>query len=122
MNGTPYPASLPYSGIDRNARDHSSRAAVHATTSAPTQRELVYAAICESPHGLTDREIQDLLGLDGSTERPRRIELYRAQRIVGCGSRVVKGRRAATVWVSTLDWENRDLDPPDEYNRQEVEE
>ena len=42
----------------------------------------------------TDREIQSILGMEGSTERPRRGELVRMVRVRDSGTR----RNGSTVW------------------------
>lgn len=73
-------------------------AAGKAAGNAASIREKVYEAIAAAPNGLTDLEIQDILGLDGSTERPRRIELLGAGRIKATGIRKTPSGRPAMVW------------------------
>jgi hypothetical protein len=81
----------------------TSKAAAEAiTVTAGTLRGKVYAAICTAgPTGHTDQEIQKLLGMDPSTERPRRIELTRAKLVADSGlTRETESGRRATVWVA----------------------
>lgn len=48
---------------------------------------------------MTDAEIQDALGLDGSTQRPRRRELEQAGLVFDSGERrATHTGRAAVVW------------------------
>lgn len=64
-------------------------------------RERVYRAIADAgERGMTDDELQVELALEGSTERPRRVELVQSHRIVDSGAwrRTRSGRRAA-VWI-----------------------
>ena len=82
--------SLPWSiSTDRNITRVSRDAAIAMAGKAGATRRKVYDAICESTDGLTDREIQNILGMDGSTERPRRLELWRAGLITGDGVRKI---------------------------------
>jgi hypothetical protein len=49
--------------------------------------------------GLTDEEIQDRLGLPGSTERPRRIELWEKGLVwKSTETRLTRSGRQATIW------------------------
>ncbi|MFN9286738.1 MAG: hypothetical protein ACK6EB_01625, partial [Planctomyces sp.] len=50
------------------------------------------------PDGATDEEIASGLGLNPSTERPRRIELARRGLIVTGGTRKTASGRNADVW------------------------
>ena len=71
-------------------------AAIANMPNRETQRARVLAHIEEYPS--TDEQIQDALGMEGSTERPRRVELARAGLIKKVGTaRTRKGRQAA-VW------------------------
>lgn len=50
-------------------------------------------------HGpATDEEIASGLGLNPSTERPRRIELARRGLVIEAGTRKTASKRNATVW------------------------
>jgi hypothetical protein len=63
-------------------------------------REAVYAAISAAPAGLTDEEGQTATGLEGSTYRPRRVELVEAGRVVDSKrTRLTRSGRRAVVWV-----------------------
>jgi hypothetical protein len=64
-------------------------------------RERVYVAIAASPSGMTDDELQAALDLDGSTERPRRLELFEQGRIARTGrTRSTRAGKRAAVWIA----------------------
>ena len=88
---------LPY-----QRHSETSRAAAQAARpNARTAREAVMD--CIRDHGpLADREIQNLLGLEGSSERPRRIELAAAGRIEKAGVKIIDGR-SHTTWQERTD-------------------
>jgi hypothetical protein len=50
------------------------------------------------PQGLTDEEMQQRLGMNPSTQRPRRIELMRRRLVVEAGTRRTASGRMAVVW------------------------
>jgi len=77
----------------------SQEAAFAKKPTATAQRESVFKAICDSPCGLTDGEIQRLLGISGDSERPRRVELANDHRIREAGTRATSSGRQAVVWV-----------------------
>jgi len=91
-------SGLPY---QRHSRTSILAAGV-ASGGAETARERVYQVISQHPEGVTDIEIQEILGMSGDTERPRRIELLDAGRIQAVGFKSVKrpGKRdrVATAW------------------------
>ena len=80
------------------AHSETSREAAEAIKpTASNLRERVYRAIVE--HGpMTDEQIALLLGMNPSTERPRRIELVSAGRVVETGWERTKSGRKATLW------------------------
>jgi hypothetical protein len=51
-----------------------------------------------TPDGLTDEEMARRLGMNPSTQRPRRIELARRGLVVKCGTRRTASGRMADVW------------------------
>ena len=51
-----------------------------------------------TPEGLTDEEMQRRLGMNPSTQRPRRIELARRGMVVEAGTRKTASGRNASVW------------------------
>lgn len=66
-----------------------------ATLNAMQRRVLAYL----EQHGpSTDEEIAAGLGMNPSTERPRRIELARRGLVVEAGERKTASGRKATVW------------------------
>ena len=96
------------SGIAPETWDTSEAAALSVDERKDTQRAEVRAFIAAArADGHTDDEIQEQLGLDGSSERPRRWELWKLGSIEmkrdGRGE-VVKRRtrtqRRAVVWVA----------------------
>lgn len=76
----------------------TSRAAATALPNADTLRSAVLDAI-KAHGGLTDEEVQDTLVMQGSTQRPRRIELVAAGLVVDSGrTRATRSGRQAVVW------------------------
>ena len=67
-----------------------------ATLNAMQRR--VLELLKATPGGLTDEEQQRLLGMNPSTQRPRRIELARRGLVVEAGTRRTSSGRMATVW------------------------
>lgn len=78
----------------------SRAAAVHVAPSADTMRAAVLRVIRESPDGLTDIEIQERLHMNGSTQRPRRVELVERGLVRDSGRK----RRSASG-VACVVWE-----------------
>lgn len=64
-------------------------------------QSIVYCAIIKASQGLTDNEICSITGINGSTVRPRRIELERMGLIVGVGIRKGLNGRNSIVWRNT---------------------
>ena len=85
-------------------RDHgrtAHAAAKDIESVSGAQRRAVYKAILEATAGLTDEEVQIILDLDPSSERPRRVELVRDGLVVDSGrTRLTVSGRKATVWVA----------------------
>lgn len=81
----------------------SKAAAAFASAHAETWLRRVYDAIdAAGPRGLTDEEAQDLLRLNASTQRPRRVTLVDAGRVYDSGlTRLTRSGRKATVWIAT---------------------
>jgi len=87
--------SLPFTGSTDSTRIASQLAAERAGKSAVTERGRVFDCLKSYPlAGATDKEMQTALGMDGSTQRPRRIELLRAGLIRDMGCK----RDGCTVW------------------------
>ena len=91
---------LPFTGTLGLTVATSYEAAEKMAGKAGTKRWNVLIAIAHHPDGLTDKELQALLHMGGSTERPRRIELQRAKLIYASGDRHVQGTRQV-VWSVT---------------------
>jgi len=92
---------LPFTGAVRATRETSLAAAEAMAGKAATLRALVYRTLKDiGPGGLTDDELQVHLGMDGSTERPRRVELLQQGLIEASDAqRKTRSGRLATVWV-----------------------
>ena len=88
---------LPFTGTLSLTVATSYEAAEKMAGKAGTTRWNVLIALAHHPDGLTDKEIQAVLHMAGSTERPRRIELHRAKLIPASGDRQVRGPRQV-VW------------------------
>jgi len=91
---------LPFTGTLGLTVATSYEAAEKMAGKAGTKRWNVLIALAHHPDGLTDKELQALLRMGGSTERPRRIELRRAKLIYASGDRHVQGTRQV-VWSLT---------------------
>jgi predicted ArsR family transcriptional regulator len=71
---------------------------------APTLNAMqrrVLEVLQATPDGLTDEEMQTRLGMNPSTQRPRRIELARRGMVVEAGTRKTASGRMAVVWQAT---------------------
>jgi hypothetical protein len=97
------------SGLSEATRGTSTAAAAtNDESEREIQREQVYAAIrAAGAYGQTDDELQAHLGLNGSSQRPRRVELLRMGRIdqQRTPENVVVKRqtrmgRSAVVWIA----------------------
>ncbi len=96
------------SGLEPETWDTSAAAAISVENAKETQRAEVFAAIrAAGNEGATDDELQERLHLDGSSERPRRWELWKLHRITmrrDARGEVVKRptrtHRRAVVWVA----------------------
>jgi hypothetical protein len=78
-------------------------AAIEAYPATGTQRRRVLHAIATlGEHGATDEELQQILDMNPSTERPRRVELVESGWIEDSeDKRRTKAGRAAVVWCLT---------------------
>lgn len=90
---------LPY----QKHSETSKAAAVQAEKRAPLTRQAVFSAIARKGEvGATDQEVEDWLGMDGSSVRPRRRELQLEGRVVDSGmKRFTRSGGSAVVWVAT---------------------
>ena len=93
--------------------DTSEEAAKSIAPVASRLRELVLTFLQScGAHGATDEEIQQGIGLAGTTQIPRRRELVLAGHVLDTGFRrpTAKGRRA-TVWGATAVLDPQDRGP-----------
>lgn len=96
------------SGLEPETYDTSAAAALSVEDAKDTQRRQVYAAIrAAGQEGATDDELQERLQLDGSSERPRRWELWKLNQITlrrddrgAVVTRPTRTHRRAVVWVA----------------------
>ena len=66
-----------------------------------TQRGRILELLRNSEQGLTDEAMQDLLGMNPNSQRPRRNELVAEGWVVDSGERrSTKGKSNAIVWVA----------------------
>lgn len=88
-------------------RSQTSQEAAHSIREgAPTLRSRVLSLLRARPAGATDEEVQVALGMNPSTERPRRIELCEAGLVVDSGKRrPTASGRMATVWFAPFSGE-----------------
>lgn len=108
--------TLPY--VAHSEPSHEAAAA--ALPRAAHQREQVLAAIrARGDLGLTDEEIQVLLGLSGNSERPRRRELQQRGLIRASDLRrsPAPDRVRATVWVAVWSGQQPELPLPSTRGR-----
>jgi hypothetical protein len=88
------------------AQQHSPTSVAAGEAIAPCsgrlRRAVLDAISAAGARGLTDEEVQIVLAMPSSTERPRRIECVRAGLIVDSGrTRPTRSGRKATVWIAT---------------------
>jgi len=101
MSGEPEPDLFDF--VDLKYQHHSQTslaAAVRNFPRAGTQRRRVFDLLAANPDGFTDHEMQDMLQMNPSTQRPRRIELVEQGWVVDSGitRRTPSGDKAA-VWA-----------------------
>ena len=87
----------------RNHPATSHQAAERILPKSGTLRAKVYAKLKQwGSHGLTDENMQTMLAMNPSTQRPRRIELVEAGLVRDSGRvRLTRSKRNAIVWVTT---------------------
>jgi transcription initiation factor IIE alpha subunit len=103
-----YPATIDYGPLFAT-RAPAARGSVTSAQAADSlgpatlneMQRRVLELLRENPHGMTDEEMQLALGMNPSTQRPRRIELVRRGLVVECGTRRTASGRMASVWKAT---------------------
>lgn len=92
----------PYGGVPHVKGSETSRAAAEAKADAGTLRGWVYRFVKgRGQDGATDHEIDQSLGRELYTLRPRRVELVKLGMLKDSGrTRTTKTGRQATVWVA----------------------
>lgn len=76
-------------------------AAILAYPASGTQRYRVLQTVIASDNGLTDEEMQFALGMNPSTQRPRRVELVDGGFIIDSHQRrKTRSGRTAIVWIA----------------------
>jgi hypothetical protein len=98
-------APLPLFAARAPAVNGSATSAAAADSLGPAMLNAMQRRVLEllqaTPDGLTDEEMQHKLGMNPSTQRPRRIELARRGLVVKCGTRRTASGRNADVWKAT---------------------
>lgn len=91
--------------VRRNARDTSRAAAVSVLPRTGTKRAMVLEAIrYADDEGRTDEELQNQLGMNSSTQRPRRLELVEAGLVIDSGHRRPTSTGSMAIcWIATPD-------------------
>jgi len=85
--------NLPY---QRHSR--TSKAAADSVTGAQTQRQAVLAYLKDNGFS-TDEQMQKALGMNPSTQRPRRVELVRLGLVMNTGlTGTTSSGRSAVLW------------------------
>jgi hypothetical protein len=80
--------------------DTSRAAAIAIEPDANRLRAEVYSLLMRYSQGLTDQEMQAHLGMPGSTQRPRRVELCDGGWVLDSGrKRFTSSGRLAVGWV-----------------------
>jgi hypothetical protein len=96
---------MPFEQTDLAFQAHSATskaAAVGYADKAPNARLRVYTLIQRWSDGLTDEEIQNVLSMNPSSQRPRRIELEQAGLVKDSGrTRKTRSGMRAAIWVAT---------------------
>jgi hypothetical protein len=95
-----FPIANPEPPPPFQAHSETSEAAADAIKpKAPGGRQRVLQALRDSAYGLTDEELQDMLHMNPSTQRPRRVELVRMGLVRNSGrTRKTRAGLSATVW------------------------
>jgi hypothetical protein len=98
-------APLPLFAPRAPAVNGSATSAAAADSLGPATLNALQRRVLEllqaTPDGLTDEEMARRLGMNPSTQRPRRIELARRGLVVTCGTRRTASGRNADVWKAT---------------------
>lgn len=98
------PAANTVGAMPSNPQPTTKLAALKVLPRTGTQRaEVLDAIIGAGARGMTDAELQRSLGMNPSTERPRRVELVQGGWIIDSGQkRVSAGADLSIVWVLSL--------------------
>jgi hypothetical protein len=93
------PPTAPYAPGSDTSRAAAKAIRGHLTTLEQRVLDAIKAA---GDHGATDEELQRALGMNPSTQRPRRGELVGANLVRDSGrTRLTVSKRKATVWIAT---------------------
>lgn len=96
---TPEPTAFDDSDLPYVRGSETSKAAAESYPNVGTCRRMVYDAIAASKDGLTDQQIQRVLMMDPSTERPRRVELVQRKMVRDSGRKIeTSSGSKAVVW------------------------
>lgn len=90
--------TAPYSNTTTS---HAAAVAIEPHAGTLESRVLSYLR-ARAEFGATDEEIAYMLGMNPSTQRPRRLALWRKGLIEPKGERLTRSGRRAQVWVAVL--------------------
>jgi transcription initiation factor IIE alpha subunit len=97
IEDTPLPLFARAPSVNGSATSAAAADSLTPKTLNALQRR-VLELLQATPEGLTDEEMQTRLGMNPSTQRPRRIELARRGLVVEAGTRRTASGRMAVVW------------------------
>lgn len=90
-------------GVPHQKHSPTSKAAARSIKpKLPSLKAVVFSFVSKcGEYGCTDEQAQMALGMDPSTQRPRRVELVREGWVANSGrQRLTQSNRMATVWVA----------------------
>jgi hypothetical protein len=106
--------TTPHAFLHSNPHDTEIQASDVARETSGTKRLRVYQIfVIANELGVTDPELQELLGMDGNTERPRRIELVERGYVEDSGRRRLHPTTGnlCIVWIWTGKTPDAGTDP-----------
>lgn len=107
QHGGTFRASAAALVCDLQSQRHSETSVAAANTASKTatgdRARVLGLLICRGDRGATDEEMQIELGMNPSTQRPRRIELVKLRTVADSGeTRPTKSGSKATVWIASI--------------------
>ncbi len=100
----PEPSTNTPGKVGREHPETAKKAADRIQPATGTQRQRVLTALAEVTDGMTDEELQSVLTMNPSSQRPRRIELVEQGWVEDSGT-----RRKTTSGTEAIVWRYREL-------------